>query len=62
MSWIFCFKGVSVFGLIVMMMVELTKQRRKKKEEETKMTQNEEKSQGLVWINEKYFKSMKHHK
>lgn len=43
---IICFKGVSVFVLIGVMMVELTKQR--KKEEENKMTQNEEKAQGLV--------------
>lgn len=33
-----------------------------KKEEENKMTQNEEKSQGLMWVNEKSFKSIKRHK
>ena len=35
----------------------------RKKEEGNKMTQNEEKAQGLMWVNKnKYCKSMKHHK
>lgn len=42
----FCFKGVSVFVLTGVMMGKQTEQR--KKEEDNKMTQNEEKSQGLV--------------
>lgn len=50
----------SFFVSIRVMMAELTKQR--KKEEENKMTQNEKKSQRLMWINEKYFTSVKHHK
>ena len=43
------------------MMVELTKGGKKRKKE-NKITQNEEKSQGLMWVNEKYFKSIKRHK
>lgn len=56
----FCFKGVSVFVLVVGDdgRIDQTKE----KEEENKMTQNEENAQGLMWINKKYFKSLKHHK